>query len=146
MVFVKLIGSDREVKAGRAFKTRTGKRMHNFQNRTPKNYNTVNPKLNKHGNTFFSKTNTKLVHTSRPKMVKDSCNDLPICTVGTKIQVWKGIARKTSGGLKRVDLIRNRHGRIVSRKASRAAKRKFENNSELREAFKKNRAKRQRKK
>jgi len=40
-------------------------------------------------------------------------------TVGSRAQVWNGTAYKTGYGkkdLKRSDLIRNKHGRIVSKK------------------------------
>jgi hypothetical protein len=36
--------------------------------------------------------------------------------VGTKAQVYHGTAKHTSGGLTRKDLVKNKHGRIVSRK------------------------------
>ena len=34
--------------------------------------------------------------------------------VGSRRQVYNGSAEKTSGGLKKEDLIKNKHGRIVS--------------------------------
>lgn len=37
---------------------------------------------------------------------------------GSRAQVWHENAYKTSGGLTRFDLIKNKHGRIVSRKKS----------------------------
>jgi len=37
-------------------------------------------------------------------------------TVGSKAQVWHGTAAHTSGGLKKGDLVKNKHGRIVSRR------------------------------
>ena len=37
-------------------------------------------------------------------------------TFGSKAQVWHGTAKKTSGGLTKSDLIKNKHGRIVSRR------------------------------
>ena len=43
-------------------------------------------------------------------------------TVGSKAQVFHGTAHKTSGGLTRKDLMKNKHGRIVSRKKSAKAK------------------------
>jgi len=43
-------------------------------------------------------------------------------TVGSRAQVMHGTAKKTSGGLTKDDLMM-KNGRIVSRKASRAAKR-----------------------
>ena len=47
-------------------------------------------------------------------------------TVGSRAQVWNGTAYKTGygkKGLKRSDLIRNKHGRIVSKKKLETAKR-----------------------
>jgi len=43
-------------------------------------------------------------------------------TVGSRAQVWKGNAKKTSGGLTKKDLFR-KNGRIRSKKASQKAKR-----------------------
>jgi hypothetical protein len=43
-------------------------------------------------------------------------------TVGTRAEVMHGTAARTSGGLTRKDLKYNKHGRIVSRKASEAGK------------------------
>lgn len=37
-------------------------------------------------------------------------------TFGSKAQVWHGTAKKTSGGLSKSDLMKNKHGRIVSRR------------------------------
>jgi hypothetical protein len=37
-------------------------------------------------------------------------------TVGSKAQVFHGTAKHTSGGLTKKDLVKNKHGRIVSRK------------------------------
>ena len=37
-------------------------------------------------------------------------------TFGSKAQVWHGTAKKTSGGLTKKDLMKNKHGRIVSRR------------------------------
>jgi hypothetical protein len=37
-------------------------------------------------------------------------------TFGSKAQVWHGTAKKTSGGLTKKDLMKNKHGRIISRK------------------------------
>jgi hypothetical protein len=43
-------------------------------------------------------------------------------TVGTRAQVWHGNAKKTSGGLTKKDLMKNKHGRIVSRKKHASGK------------------------
>ena len=37
-------------------------------------------------------------------------------TFGSKAQVWHGTAKKTTGGLTKSDLMKNKHGRIVSRR------------------------------
>jgi len=42
---------------------------------------------------------------------------------GSRAQVWHETAYKTSGGLIRLDLIKNKHGRIVSRNKSKSATR-----------------------
>ena len=45
-----------------------------------------------------------------------------VATVGSRSQVMHGTAHRTSGGLCKNDLMYNKNGRIVSRKASRAGK------------------------
>ncbi len=45
-----------------------------------------------------------------------------------RVRVWKGDLKKTSGGLRKEDLIKNSRGKIVSRKKSQAAKKTAENN------------------
>jgi hypothetical protein len=37
-------------------------------------------------------------------------------TVGSKAQVWHGTVNKTAGGLTKKDLMKNKHGRIISRR------------------------------
>lgn len=44
--------------------------------------------------------------------------------VGSRAAVFHGNAKHTSGGLEKKDLKKNKHGSIVSKKASRTAKRK----------------------
>lgn len=46
-----------------------------------------------------------------------------IPAVGSRAQVWHGTAKHTSGGLTRKDLMKNKHGRIVSRRKHATAKR-----------------------
>jgi len=45
-----------------------------------------------------------------------------------RVRVWRGDLKKTSGGLRKEDLIKNSRGKIVSRKKSQAAKKTQENN------------------
>ena len=40
---------------------------------------------------------------------------------GSREQVWKGVAQETSGGLRKKDLMISKTGKIVSKKASKAA-------------------------
>ena len=42
--------------------------------------------------------------------------------IGTKLEVWRGIANRTKGGLRKENLTRNKKCKIVSIKASRSAK------------------------
>jgi hypothetical protein len=43
-------------------------------------------------------------------------------TVGSKAQVFHGTAKHTSGGLVKSDLVKNKHGRIVSRRKQAAGR------------------------
>ena len=43
-------------------------------------------------------------------------------TIGSRIEVWNGLAKKTSGGLLKKDLKKNKRGKIVSKKMSNRAK------------------------
>jgi uncharacterized protein YjhX (UPF0386 family) len=43
-------------------------------------------------------------------------------TVGTRAQVWHGTAKKTSGGLTKMNLMQNKHGRIVSKRKHASGK------------------------
>ena len=36
--------------------------------------------------------------------------------IGSRVQVFAGVARQTSGGLKKSQLAKNKHGKIVSKK------------------------------
>ena len=42
--------------------------------------------------------------------------------IGSRAKVWHGTAKKTSGGLTKKDLKKNKHGRIVSKRMSNTAK------------------------
>lgn len=43
--------------------------------------------------------------------------------IGSRAQVWHGTAYKTSGGLKKSELLMNKNGHVVSKKKSDTAKR-----------------------
>ena len=49
--------------------------------------------------------------------------------IGTKTQVWHGNADHTSGGLKKSDLVKNKSGKIVSKKKQAAGRRAFAANN-----------------
>ena len=46
-------------------------------------------------------------------------------TIGTRAEVWHGTAKKTSGGLQKNDLLKNKSGRIVSRAKHNTAKKEM---------------------
>jgi hypothetical protein len=43
-------------------------------------------------------------------------------TFGSRAEVWHGNAKKTTGGLTKSDLLKNKHGEIVSKKKHHTAK------------------------
>lgn len=45
--------------------------------------------------------------------------------IGTKLEVWRGIAQRTKGGLRKKDLKRNKKCKVVSIKASEGAKARY---------------------
>lgn len=49
--------------------------------------------------------------------------------IGSKLQVWNGTAKRTSGGLVIADLIKNKRGKVVSKKQSENGKRAFLKNN-----------------
>jgi hypothetical protein len=49
-------------------------------------------------------------------------------TAGKRRQVYEGRAQMTTGGLTRKDLVPNRDGKIVSRRASEACKKAYKEN------------------
>jgi seryl-tRNA synthetase len=51
--------------------------------------------------------------------------------VGSRIQVWEGVAKETSGGLKKKDLMISKSGTVVSKKASQAAKNRMKSGKGL---------------
>ena len=42
--------------------------------------------------------------------------------IGSRAEVFHGVAEKTTGGLKKTDLVKNKHGYIVSLKKSKSMK------------------------
>ena len=48
---------------------------------------------------------------------------MPERTFGSRTEVFHGNAKKTTGGLTKKDLLKNKHGEIVSRKKHLTAKR-----------------------
>lgn len=49
--------------------------------------------------------------------------------VGSKLEVFNGTAEKTSGGLKIGDLMKNKKGKVVSKKQHAAGLKAFANNN-----------------
>lgn len=52
-------------------------------------------------------------------------------TIGSRAQVWHGTAKKTSGGLTKHHLMKNKHGRIVSKKQHARGKKSIKHLREL---------------
>jgi hypothetical protein len=52
-------------------------------------------------------------------------------TFGSKAQVWHGTAKKTSGGLTKSNLMKNKHGRIVSRRKHNLGKKSIKHLKKL---------------
>ena len=52
-------------------------------------------------------------------------------TVVTRAQVWHKTAKKTSGGLIKNDLMKNKHGRIVSKRKHKTGKKTIKNLKKL---------------
>lgn len=48
---------------------------------------------------------------------------------GTKAEVWHGTAKHTPGGLTKDDLVKNKNGKIVSKKKQAAGRRAFAKNN-----------------
>jgi hypothetical protein len=48
-------------------------------------------------------------------------------TIGSKAQVYHGTAKHTSGGLTKKDLMKNKHGRIVSKRKHSLGKKALKN-------------------
>ncbi len=54
---------------------------------------------------------------------------MPI-TVGSKLQVWRGEAQRTGGGLKKEDLMKNKRGKVISIKQHNHGKRVYYSSDE----------------
>ena len=52
-------------------------------------------------------------------------------TVGSRAEVWHGNAKHTSGGLTKSQLMKNKHGRIVSKKKHALGKKMYKLNKHL---------------
>jgi len=49
--------------------------------------------------------------------------------IGSKLQVWNGVSDHTSGGLTRSHLMKNKRGKIVSKKQHAQGLKAFKNNN-----------------
>jgi len=49
--------------------------------------------------------------------------------IGSKAQVWNGTAHKTAGGLTKSDLMKNKRGKIVSKKMHALGLKAYKNNN-----------------
>ena len=58
---------------------------------------------------------------------RSTCKANKIPAIGTKLKVWNGTAKHTSGGLQKKDLMRTKKGRIVSRKKHALGRKSLKN-------------------
>ena len=80
---------------------------------TPTNIKTNGPMMGGRRNTRKNRKNGEIT---------EMMGGAKMPAVGSKAQVWHGTARHTSGGLTRKDLMKNKHGRIVSRRKAALGK------------------------
>merc|ERR1719245_1609449 len=64
-----------------------------------------------------AKKKTKKGLTKRSLMMKDGKVVAKKSVVGSRIQVFRGTKERTAGGLTKKDLMKNKHGKVVSKKA-----------------------------
>ena len=50
-------------------------------------------------------------------------------TVGTKREVYEGLAKRTSGGLRKDNLLKNKRGKVVSKRRHELGLKAFKNNN-----------------
>lgn len=65
----------------------------------------------------------KKATTKKKTMKKKTTSKIP--AVGSKAQVWHGTAKHTSGGLYKKDLLKNKRGRIVSKRKVAAGRKLY---------------------
>uniref|UniRef100_A0A6C0LZ29 Uncharacterized protein n=1 Tax=viral metagenome TaxID=1070528 RepID=A0A6C0LZ29_9ZZZZ len=60
--------------------------------------------------------------------------------INERLRVWNGSMKRTSGGLEKSDLVKNKRGLIVSKKASDAAKKRYNSKkfAHVKDSFSKN--------
>merc|ERR1712232_313516 len=75
----------------------------------------------------------KAMKMSKKKMMKKA---MRVSKVGKKYSVFSGKKVRTSGGLKKTDLTKNKRGKVVGKKAHAAGKKNFKNISKWSQAFK----------
>merc|ERR1719198_1263064 len=60
--------------------------------------------------------------------MKKAMKSVKISKVGTKSQVLKGLKLKTKGGMKAADLMKNKSGKVVSKRRHEQGKKAYEKN------------------
>merc|ERR1712125_81399 len=84
------------------------------------------------------KSKVRTMKAKKVVMVMKSMKAMKIkrkCTVGSKSQVLSGKRPKTKWGLKASDLVKNKAGKIVSKKKSELGKKQYQNLAKWNSAF-----------
>ena len=68
------------------------------------------------------RNNRKSGGSSSPNAMPSMVGGAKVPAVGTKLKVWHGTAKHTSGGLTKKDLMKTKNGRIVSKRKHAAGK------------------------
>merc|ERR1719245_73613 len=74
------------------------------------------------------KKSTSMKKKSSKTMKKSKSGSKIAMGRGAKAKVFKGTKAATSGGLKKSDIIKNKNGKFVSKKASQRAKKTYQTN------------------
>merc|ERR1719384_309620 len=110
--------SRRRARAPRASKSRSTSRRSSRRARTPKG-----PRRRSSRRSTSRRRSSRKRVARRAKKAKK-----PKIVVGSMRRVWSGTADRTKGGLTKKDLTENKHGKIVSKKQSAQAKKKYKAN------------------
>merc|ERR1719384_794800 len=110
--------SRRRARAPRASKSRSTSRRSSRRARTPKG-----PRRRSSRRSTSRRRQSSRRRVARRRVARKAKK--PKIVVGSMRRVWSGTADRTGGGLRKKDLVMNKNGKIVSKKQSAQAKKKY---------------------